>query len=77
MRKNIVLDQEIAFSNLLKAIKKEEKGLIPLLKEEDQNSDGVLTTFEVTNFLQKLLKNPIRVYSIMNFFELNNKYDDI
>lgn len=75
--KNITTNEDIAFSKLMHAIKKNKINLISSLETEDGDADGKLTRYEFTTFLQRYLKNSVRVYTIINFFELNKKYNDV
>lgn len=75
--RNLNVDEDIAFSKLMYMIKKANINIVSALEREDKDADGKLSRYEITTFLQRYLKNSIRVYTILNFFELNKKYNDV
>lgn len=43
----------------------------------DKDSDGRMTRYEFTEFLQSHVKNPIRMYNLIDFFELNKNMNEL
>ena len=75
-KKRINFEQEQAFSQLTKNLKTSDLILKNEITKFDKDSDGKLSRYEFTNFLQNYLKN-VRLYNLIDFFELNKKYNDI
>lgn len=75
--KKISLDEEIAFSKLIFKVKAQQKVIAEEIKSYDSDTDGKLTRYEFTQFLNVYLEKPVRIYNLIDFFELNKKYNDL